>query len=497
VNREVERLFGYSREEMLGRSVEMLVPERYRGAHPGWRGGFFREPRARVMGAGRELSGLRKNGSEVPIEIGLTPVATDEGFFVISSIVDVTARRAAEDDRRRLEDQLRQSQKMEALGRLAGGVAHDFNNILANIVGFAELALEAADRGQLQGDLDQVLRAAQRGKELVERILRFSRRQEIERRPLDLAHVVAESARLLRATLPAAVEIRVRTSPEGTRILGDATSFQQVLLNLANNAAQAMPLGGSLEIGLDALYVRDSVARAHPTLTEGPHVILTVRDTGTGMDEATVSRAFEPFFSTKPTGQGTGLGLSLVHGIVSDHGGAVWIESEVGRGTTVTCAVPSAEAETAAAEAADTSARSGRGERILVVDDEVSLALLGERRLRALGYQAVSASDPLAALEAIREHPGAFAAVVTDYTMPKMNGLDLARQILEICADLPVLLVSGYTEEFRAEDLTAAGIRSVLKKPMTTAQLGRAVHDLLDAGDDGAAAAESQPAEQR
>jgi PAS domain S-box-containing protein len=489
VNREVERLFGYPREEMLGRPVEMLVSDRVRGSHAGWRDAFFGEPRVRAMGAGRELFGRRKDGSEVAVEIGLTPVATDEGLFVISSIVDVSARRAADEARRNLEDQLRQAQKMEALGRLAGGVAHDFNNILANIVGYAELALESGDRRDQRADVEEVLRAADRGKQLVERILRFSRRQEIERRPLDLTQVVAESVRLLRATLPASVEIRVRAPQPSARILGDATSFQQVILNLANNAAQAMPLGGVLEIGLDVVYVRDSIARAHPMLIEGRHAILTVRDTGTGMDEITVARAFEPFFSTKPPGQGTGLGLALVHGIVSDHGGAVWIESAVGEGTTVACAVPAVEVDAPGAEPAEGSVPRGSGERILVVDDEPSLALLGERRLRGLGYAAVSATDPLVVMQAVRDAPGAYDAIVTDYSMPRVNGLELAREIHALRSDLPVLLVSGYSEEFSARDLAEAGVRGVLRKPISNAQLAVALRSVLNPGEQRTAAA--------
>ena len=480
VNREIERLFGYDREELLGHLVEELVPERYRHAHVGLRGGFFSAPGARAMGAERELFGLRKDGVEVPIEIGLTPITTAEGLFVISSIVDITARKAAEGDRRQLEDQLRQAQKMEALGRLAGGVAHDFNNILAAIVGYAELALEAAGRAELERDLGRVLSSATRGKELVERILRFSRRQEIALRPLDLAEVVTEAAQLLRATLPAAVEIRVQVEDEPPRVMADATAVHQILLNLANNAAQAMPAGGRLDIRLEPFYVRDSTARAHPTLREGFHVLLSVRDTGLGMNEATRARAFEPFFTTKPTGEGTGLGLALVHGIVRDHGGAVWLESAVGAGTTVSCALPALEAESAREPAlAPGGIPRGRGEHVLLVDDEPALAELGQRRLQGLGYRATAATDPAVALELLRSAPAAYDLLITDFSMPGRNGLDLARAALAIRPGLPVLLLSGYMEEFPGSDLAGAGVRSVLKKPLSVAELATAVGDAL------------------
>jgi CheY-like chemotaxis protein len=222
------------------------------------------------------------------------------------------------------------------------------------------------------------------------------------------------------------------------------------------------------------------VARAHPTLREGVHVLLSVRDSGAGMDETTRARAFEPFFTTKPTGEGTGLGLALVHGIVRDHGGAVWLESVEGQGTTVTCALPAIEVEPAqevAGEAAGVA--RGAGERVLLVDDEPALAELGQRRLKNLGYRAVSVTDPAVALELLRSGPDQFDLLVTDFSMPKRNGLELARAVMAIRSDLPVLLLSGYMEEFPDADLAAAGIRRVLKKPLTTAELGQALRAVL------------------
>ena len=371
VNREILRLFGYAREELLGQSVDLLVPARYRARHPTFRAAFHDAPQTRAMGSGRDLYGLRKDGSEVPIEIGLNPIETPDGLYVLSSVVDISARQRAERERHDLEEQLRQAQKMESLGRLAGGVAHDFNNLLGAIIGFAELVQEAvANQPQVRDDIASLLKSAQRGKEVVERILLFSRRNTVQLRPLDLARVVLDAEKLLRVSLPAGVDIRVHLPGPPCPVHADANSLHQVIMNLATNAAQAMPQGGRIDLALDALEAGDSAARTRAGLREMPYARLTLRDTGIGMDADTLSRAFEPFFTTKPPGHGTGLGLSIVHTIVRTHGGTIWLESEPGRGTTATCMLPLREAGVPAEAAEPVVLPAGHGERILLVDDE-------------------------------------------------------------------------------------------------------------------------------
>jgi len=478
VNREIERMFGYSREELLGRSVETLVPERFRHGHGGLRGGFLAEPRVRAMGAGRDLYGLRKDGTEVPLEIGLTPVVTDDGMFVLASIVDITARKKAEDERRRLEEELRQAQKLEAVGTLAGGIAHDFNNILFGIVGYAELIGKANSPAEVQADLDELLKATARGKELVERISVFSRRQPAERRPMEIGATVAEAAKLLRATLPASIELRVDVQQDGPRVLGDATSIHQVLMNLGTNAAHAMPRGGRLDVLVEPRYVRDSVVRAHPGLHEGPYVVLVVRDTGSGMDAGVRSRAFEPFFTTKPKGSGTGLGLSMVHTIVEAHEGVIDLASEPGRGTSVTCFFPALPASEAEERREAAEAPRGHGERILLVDDEPTLARMNRRRLEALGYAVTAETEAERALETFRSRPADFDVVLTDYLMPRLAGLDFAREVHNLRPDVPIVLLTGYMEELPDETIRAAGIRRLVNKPATIVELGEAVHAL-------------------
>ena len=480
VNREVERLFGYAREELLGRPVEMVIPDRFRAGHTGYRGGFMADPRVRAMGAGRDLYGLRKDGTEVPIEIGLTPVATGEGMFVLASIVDITARKRAEDERRHLEEDLRQAQKLEAVGTLAGGIAHDFNNILFAITGYAEL-IGRGTRSQesVADDLAELMKAARRGKELVERILVFSRRQPSERRPLEIGPTVAEAVKLLRATLPPSIDLRIQVHPQTPRVLGDATSVHQILMNLGTNAAHAMPGGGALEISIEPQYLRDHVVRLHPGLHEGWYAVLVVRDHGTGIDPAVRGRVFEPFFTTKPKGTGTGLGLSIVHTIMRTHEGAIDLDSEPGRGTTVACYFPALAAPVEAERQGEEKAPQGGGEHILLVEDEPSLARMSERRLAAMNYRVTVDTDPVRALETFRARPGDFDLVISDYLMPRMVGLDLARAVHNIRPDLPIMLLTGFIEELPDETIRAAGIRRLVSKPATIHELGRAIHEVL------------------
>jgi len=482
VNREIERLFGYQREELLGKPVETLVPHRFQARHPDHRSGFLRHPSMRAMGAGRDLYGLRKDGTEVPIEIGLTPVPTEEGMFILSVVVDISARKHAEEERRRLEDQLRQAQKMEAVGTLAGGIAHDFNNILGAIIGYAEFLRETVIEPQARQDLRDLLQAADRGKQLVQRILAFSRHQDQLRTPIVIGHPVAEAITLLRATLPPSVEIHTHIASDIPRVLADATSVHQIVMNLGTNAWHAMPGGGMIDVYVEPIYVRDSVARAHPELHEGPYVILKVHDNGCGIDPAIKDRVFEPFFTTKPPGSGTGLGLAMVHGILRDHEGTVDLDSVPHQGTTVTCFFPVIEDDTPSFAAEAMNVVHGLGERLLYVDDEPALVRIGERRLNALGYHVTAETDSRNALRQFAEDPQAFDAVVTDYLMPHMTGLELARELLRLRANIPILMLTGHMEEFPVEAIAEAGVRLIVKKPVTMQELTGALNTVLARG---------------
>lgn len=475
VNREIERLFGYVREELLGKPVELLVPERFHAGHPRDRREFTASPKVRAMGGGRELFGRRKDGSEVPLEVGLTPVITDEGMFVLASVVDISARVAAEQARRELEEQLRQSQKLEAVGTLASGIAHDFRNILNGIIGYAELMAKPLAGRPEGADLAQLRSYAERGRQLVDRILTFSRRADQVRQPVRLTQQVEEVLGLLRPTISSAVDIRVQLDPDAPPVLADPTAVHQVLMNLCTNAAQAMPMGGQLSITVEPLYVRDSLARANPDLHEGPYALVTVRDTGCGIDPAVIGRVFDPFFTTKPIGTGTGLGLAMVHGILSSHQGAVRLSSVVNEGTEVRCFFPAVEAVLTDRAPSEAEARPGKGERILFVDDEAPLARLGQRRLEGLGYRVAIATTCGQALALFRADPYAFDLVLTDYTMPDRSGLELATELVRLRPDIPVLLTTGHVDEFAEGDLRAAGIRDVLMKPVLLDDLAAGV----------------------
>ena len=480
VNREVERMFGYAREELLGQPIEMLVPERYRGRHAQFRERYSDDPQTRPIGGGRELYGVRKDKSEFPAEIGLTPIHLDEGLLVLSAIVDISARKRAEEERARLEEQLRHAQKLEAVGTLAGGVAHDFNNLLGAIIGCAELARESAQSEDARRDLDELLLAAQRGRQLVRRILTFSRRQERTREVVRLEGVVAETIQLLQATLPARIDIRTRTAGDLPAVLADPTSIHQVIMNLATNAAYAMPDGGALEIELGSVQVAESGTPCLPELRPGAYVRVLVRDTGCGIDPVHLDRVFEPFFTTKPPGSGSGLGLAMVRGIMREHEGAVTLQSRLKQGTVVECYFPAVlDTETAHAPAHPQMAR-GRGERILYIDDEEMLVRVGRRRLQSLGYEVEGEVSAAAALERLHSGGRPFDLVLTDYSMPRITGIDLAHQLRRLAPEVPIILLTGFIEEIPSELIASVGIAKVILKPATWQMLADEVRSVLD-----------------
>ena len=497
VNREVERMFGYHRDELMGRTVDTLIPARFRHEHPGHRARFRAHPRVRAMGAGRDLFAQRRNGDEFPVEIGLTPVSTDDGMCMLATIVDITARRTAEAERRKLEEQLRQSQKLDALGALAGGIAHDFNNVLGAIVGYGELVRERLDDAEDRQDMDALLRAAARGRQVVDRILRFTRRQESVRRRVTLDQPLREAVELLHGTLPAGIDLEVALGGDAPAVLADATVAHQVLLNLATNSAHAIagtgirsgdaatapPSRGRIHVGLFPVYARDTMVKMHPDLREGSYAVLEVRDNGGGMPPDVLARATEPFFSTKDEGVGTGLGLAMVRSLMQDHEGAVVIESERGAGTVVRCYFPAADAATAEVPAAVAARPSlkGSGERIYYLDDQADLADLGARRLRNLGYEATAFSDPHAVELTVSADPLAVDLVITDLTMPVMDGVELARRLKARRPDLPVMLMTGRPEAVTGAQLAEVGIATMLRKPAALEELAQALSDLLHA----------------
>jgi PAS domain S-box-containing protein len=385
----------------------------------------------------------------------------------VGSAIDITARKSAEADKDRLEVQLRQSQKLEAMGTLAGGIAHDFNNILGAILGYGELAQKAApEGGVVRRYVDNVMHAGGRAKALVERILAFSRSGVGERGPVNVQAVIEETLELLAASLAPGVRLEKRLEAGDAAIIGDATQLHQVAMNLCTNALQAMEHGGVLEVVLERVEVTQNRRLSNGNLTPGAYVRLCVSDTGSGIAPHVIDRMFDPFFTTKGVGEGTGLGLSLVHGLVTDLGGAIDVRTTVGSGTTFTIWLPIAgEASVRSAEASAEAPR-GHGQTVMIVDDEKPLVALGEEILAQLGYEPVGFNSSVAALAAFREAPRRFDIVLTDETMPELVGTALAREIHLLRPDIPIVLMSGYSGAQLLDHARAAGVREVLRKPL-------------------------------
>src|SRR5690606_23173185 len=369
------------------------------------------------------------------------------------------------------------SQRLEAIGTLAGGIAHEFNNILGAIRGYGEMALGILrDQPRPRRYVAQIMKAGERAQNVVEQVLAFGRRRERQLRALAIETVVQEALGLARASLPSTLEWRTRFGAGDAAVLGDDTEIQQVVMNLCKNAAQAMDGRGVLTVVVDTVEIAGATKLSHGTVQPGRWVRLLVADTGHGIEPAAMERLFEPFFTTRPAGRGTGLGLSTVHGIVAGHGGSIDVASRSGAGTTFAIWLPRAPGSASRqAGPRPTPVRTGRGETVLLVDDDVPLVLLGEEMLAALGYEPVGFDHADAALAAFDAEPRRFDVVLTDDIMPGMRGTELAGAIHEIRPDIPIVLMTGYAQPLRAERLRASGIREVLKKPL----LSRALADCL------------------
>ena len=383
-------------------------------------------------------------------------------------------------ERRKLEAQFRQAQKMESIGMLAGGIAHDFNNILSAILGNLYLAkLEAGGHQELLEPLNNISQAAKRAGDLVNQILTFSRQNQQEREPVTLNHFVLEALKLLRASVPATIRIQTDLTQTPT-VLANATAIHQVIMNLGTNAWHAMrEKPGTLKVEMTEIEADIDFAGAHPGLHAGRYVRLAVSDTGHGMDPATVERIFDPFFTTKPVGEGTGLGLAVVMGIMQSHDGAITVYSEPGHGTTFHLYFPIFEAEPAPVESGPRAIPQGHGEHILFVDDEAALLNVGKKMLERLGYTVTAKANALDAIAAVRDQPEAFDLVVTDLTMPAMDGIKLGKQLLQIQPRLSVILSTGYSGMITEDTLHELGFRGLLVKPTTARALGEAVHQAL------------------
>jgi hypothetical protein len=536
VNGHGEALFGYPQADLAGQPVELLVPEAARGRHQKYRSGYLADPAPRPMGIGLQLSGRRRDGSTFPAEIALASVNTEDGMLVVGVVRDLTGRLAAEAEREqlraraeqarmheqrakaeaeqlrtrmerdrlieqaaeaegeqrraeteqaRLANQLGQAQRLESLGQLAGGVAHDFNNLLGVISSYASFIREEVTREPahiewqpVRDDIDQVSQAAQRAAGLTQQLLDFARRRVIEPRPLNLNEVIAGLKPLLTRTLGEHVQLTAMLAPDLGTVLADPGQIEQVLVNLAVNARDAMPAGGQLTIETAIVDVTAPAAAA-ADLEPGRYASVKVSDSGDGIPPDVIDRVFEPFFTTKPEGRGSGLGLATVYGVVTQAGGDVRIYSRRGLGTTVTVLLPVTSGASAAPAPASTGPVDGHGEVVLIVEDEAALREVTRRMLHRHGYLVLAAASGPEALELAASRPEHIDLLLTDVVMPHMQGTELADRIRASKPGIRVLFMSGYAPGFLgAEGALTPGIR-LIEKPFAEAALLTKLREVL------------------
>ncbi|EPR35174.1 hybrid sensor histidine kinase/response regulator [Desulfococcus multivorans] len=399
---------------------------------------------------------------------------------VVTSHLNITDRVVMEKERDRLEEQLRNAQKLEAVGTLAGGIAHDFNNILSAVIGYTDLLLEEADAyPAIRDDLEEIARAGMRARDLVAQLLSFSRQARTETGPVQIYLLVKEALKMLRSALPSNIEI-VQEIQSFAEITADPGQIHQLLMNLCTNAYQAMREdGGVLTVRLEDVEVDASHTLAFPDPAPGPYQRLTVSDTGVGMDEATRRRIFDPYFTTREKGEGSGLGLSVVHGIVRTYGGGITVDSRPGKGSTFTILLPAIKARETAVDPVAETVPFPVNERILFVDDEPQMLRMARQMLQKTGYRIDTLDSSLKALEQFKADPDGYDIVISDMTMPGLTGDRLAVEILKIRPDLPMILCTGFSERIDEDRAAAIGVRKLVMKPFVRAELVRAVQDAL------------------
>jgi len=480
VNRTSCLMTGYTEQELLAMSVGDLTgtysPETWASR---WH--TLREKKYLKY----ESQQAHKDGHRVPTAIDVSYVNFEGAEFGVGFARDITSEKQAEENKKNLEAQLRRAHKLEALGVLVGGVAHEFNNVLLAISINTELARDYATGGsQLDLHLEEVLKAGDRAKNTVEQILRFSRRGKSQQSRVPVARLVEEALKLLRASMPATIELHRDIDPECGTILANPTELHQVVMNLCLNACQAMKFNrGSLDVNLRRDHVDSQFAARHPELEAGPHVRLEVRDDGVGMAPEIQERIFDPFFTTKEVGQGTGLGLAVVHGIVRNHGGAITLRSQPGEGTAFVVYFPllsGASIEEETGERPLQKTPENLSEHILLVDDEEIITRVVEKMLSRLGYKVTARTDSEEALDLFRAQPGSFDMVITDLTMPKLSGIELTRELKKLRPDLPILMATGHGKIVSEETANSLGVAALVSKPFRIKEIAKTIRQVLD-----------------
>lgn len=479
-NRAGEELLGYSRGELLGKTDIELFGEDIAGS-------FTKADREvltsrRIVEIPEETLKTQKKGERV-LRTKRIPILDDAGQprYLLGLSEDVTEELSLKLKEKRLQAELRQLYKMQAIGTLAGGIAHDFNNILGVMLGFTELVMTELDcASSSYENLGAVLSAGQRAKDLVNQILIFSRKGELEPKPLMLQPLIKESIKFLRSSIPSTIEIRLKIDERCGAIMADPTQMQQVIMNLCTNAYHSMrDRGGVLEIALRQVNLSQADLDHYPEMEAGRYLHLSIRDTGSGIAQDVIERIFEPYFTTKGLGEGTGLGLSVVHGIVTGYGGGIRVSSEIGKGTTFDVFLPTVKM-ISFPERDRSGPRLSRGnERILLVDDEREITKIVRLMLEHLGYSVVAFTDSGKALAHFEEHSTDFDLIISDFTMPKLTGPELSRKLLDVKDDVKIIICTGFNERMTGDELRSLGIKGVLMKPVTMADLATAVRNAL------------------
>lgn len=457
-------LFGFEKGELDGKQVLPLIiaPE------------AVAEVKKRIeekKTAPYETVARRKSGETFPVEIRIREMEYSGRDVRMAAIRDLSGRK-------RMEQRLAQSQKLEAIGTLAGGIAHDFNNILSAIIGYCELAsLEAQDGSKIKKYLGEMLKAGNRAKDLVQQILTFARKSIEEKEAIQVSAIVSEALKLLRASLPTSITIN-KSLNSNAKVLSDTTKIHQILMNLCTNAGKAMKDGGTLTVTLNEEYLDQDFISRHFGYTTGVHLKLTVKDTGIGIPPDDITKIFDPFFTTRPKEEGTGLGLSVVHGIVRDCHGLITVWSELGKGSEFSVYLPVVE-DTAAQHTHLVADLPGGNERVLLVDDETMLVEMMRGLLTKLGYSVTGFTNPVEALHSFTREPEKFDLLISDMTMPIMSGDLLAKEVLAIRSDLPIILYTGFTDKISEDEALESGIKRFMMKPVEIQKLAPTIREVL------------------
>lgn len=487
-NPAAEACFGYSKEEAVGRVLaDLIIPERDRAAHTAGLKHYLESGKTAVIGRRLQVKAMRSDGTELPVELSLGTAQGPGGKIFIGYLRDITEREQAEAQRAALESQLRQAQKMEAIGHLTGGVAHDFNNILTSVLGYVELAhdyVEKHNDPKLNRYLERAQRSGERARDLIQQMLTFSRGQQGEPRSLALAPLIGDALTLLESMVPASIDIQARLSTQLPPVVQDPVHIEQILINLCINARDAMEGAGILTVALRETLATDRICSSCRQAVNGEFAELAISDTGPGMDEQLVDRIFEPFFSTKEAGKGSGMGLATVHGIVHECSGHIIVESKPGEGTTMRVFFPTVDGQTPAAPAPvdpaeATPAHAQFDGEVLVVDDNPSVSEFLDDLLSEWGLRVTVFNEGDAALKHFLARARAYDFVVLDQTMPTVTGLQLAEQMLRQRPELPVILYTGYSEVVDETIAMQAGIRALVRKPLDVEQFRVLVNEIL------------------